>query len=242
VPLPVPGDVVEISMFDRSYRIVNPGRGRVGSKLAQGEPYERKLLVDCHQQHLTGTAFDVGAHIGNHTLFLAAVCGLRVHAWEPHDRSREMLLDNLALNPTLDVTVHDWAAGAGDGRGRFTPGMWIEFDPDRDGAAVKLDRGDVTVHSIDDHLDVDDLAVMKVDVEGMEPHVIAGAIGHIERCHPVIYAETHTPAAHADVAALLEPLGYQMTRGIRMGSPMERWQHPAGPRSHTTSVHEGTRT
>jgi len=225
------GDVVEISMFGRSYRIINPGAGRVGSKLAVGEPYERKLLVDCFQQHLSGTAFDVGAHVGNHTLFFAAVCGLRVHAWEPHARSRGMLCDNLALNPTLDVTVHEWAAGAEDGRGRFTDGMWIEFDPARDGAAVKLDRGDVPVHRIDDHLDVDDVQVMKIDVEGMEPHVIAGAIGHIDRCRPVIYAETHTGDAHREVEGLLGPLGYVMTRAIHMGSTMERWQHPAGPRT-----------
>lgn len=226
----MPGDVIEIEMFARSYRIINPGAGRVGSKLAMGEPYERKLLVDVYQQQLTGTAFDVGAHIGNHTLFLAAVCGFRVHAWEPYARSRAMLLDNLALNTTLDVTVHDWAAGAADGRGRFTSGMWIEFDPDRDGAAVKLDRGDIPVHRIDDHLDIDDLVVMKIDVEGMEPHVIAGAIGHIGRCRPVIYAETHTPDAHREVEQLLRPLGYAMTRAIHMGSTMERWQHPAGPR------------
>jgi FkbM family methyltransferase len=236
------GDVVEISMFDRSYRITNPGVGRVGSKLALGEPYERKLLVDCYQQHLTGTAFDVGAHIGNHTLFLAAICGLKVHAWEPYARSRAMLVDNLALNPALEVTVHDWAAGAVDGRGRFTPGMWIEFDPARAGAALKVERGDIPVHTIDEHVDVDDLAVMKIDVEGMEPHVIAGAVGHIDRCRPVIYAETHTPAAHAAVAALLEPFGYAMTRTIHMGSTMERWQHSDGPRSPTRSVHEGTST
>jgi FkbM family methyltransferase len=223
-------------MFGRPYRIVNPGVGRVGSKLALGEPYERKLLVDCYQQGFTGTAFDVGAHIGNHTLFLAAVCRLRVHAWEPHDRSRAMLADNLALNPDLDVTVHDWAAGEADTHGRFTSGMWIEFDPDRDGAAIKIERGDVAVHRIDDHLDVGDLAVLKIDVEGMEPHVIAGALGHIERCRPVIYAETHTPDAHSAVAELIEPLGYEMTRAIHMGSTMERWQHPTGPRtkeSHT---------
>jgi FkbM family methyltransferase len=216
-------DIVAIKMFGRRYRIHNPGAGRVGSKLANGEPYERKLLVDIHQQHRSGTVFDVGAHIGNHTLFLAAVCGFTVHAWEPHDQSREMLLDNLALNPGLDVTVHDWAAGDVDGRGRFTPGMWIEFDPTRDGATIKTDRGHVPVHRIDDMVDVPDLAVIKIDVEGMEPQVIAGALGHIERCRPLIYAETHTPAAHGAVAELLEPHGYEMTRAIHMGSTMERW-------------------
>ena len=204
-------DVVTIEAFDRSYRIVNPGPGRVGSKLAQGTPYERRLLVDCYQQGLSGTAFDVGAHIGNHTLYFAAICGFTVHAWEPFDESRAALEANLALNPDLDVTVHDWAAGATDGRGRLTD------------MAIKLDRGDVPVHAIDDHLDVSDLAVIKIDVEGMEAEVVAGALSHIIRCRPVIYSETHTPQSHASVAALLEPLDYCMTRAIHMGSTMERW-------------------
>jgi FkbM family methyltransferase len=220
-------DIVTIKAFGRAYRIINPGPGRVGTKLAHGEPYERKLLVDCYQQGLGGAAFDIGAHIGNHTLYLAAVCGFRVHAWEPHDRSREMLQANLALNPTLDVTVHDWAAGIEDNRGRFTRGMWLEFDPTRDGDTLKLERGHVQVHRIDDHLDVPDLAVIKVDVEGMEADALAGCMSHIIRCTPVIYAEAHTPESHDSVAELLEPLGYEMTRAIHMGSTMERWTHAA---------------
>ncbi len=225
-------DVVTIRGFGRDYRINNPGAGRVGSKLAHGEPYERKLLVDAYQLGLVGTAFDVGAHIGNHTLYFAAICGLTVHAWEPYDESRFMLEENLALNPSLDdrVIVHDWAAGAAHTRGRFTSGMWLEFDPTRDGSTLTLERGHVQVHPIDDEVDVPDLAVMKVDVEGMEADVIKGALGHIERSRPVIYSETHTQESHDSVAALLEPLGYRMTKPVRMGSVMERWQHPKGPR------------
>lgn len=223
--MPEPGDVVTIDGPGRSYRITYPGPGRVGSKLVHGEPYERRLLADIHRLGLSGTAFDVGAHIGNHTLWLAAVCGFRVHAWEPHDGSRAQLEANIALNPDVDVVVHDWGAGAGDGRGRFTSGMWIEFDPGREGAALHLDRGGVQVHAIDDMLDVADLAVVKIDVEGMEADVITGARRHLTRCRPVVYAETHTPVAHRSIRRAL-PRGYRMTARIVMGSTMERWEHP----------------
>ncbi len=217
------GDVVTIQAGDRSYRIVNPGPGRVGSKLANGEPYERKLLQAIRRMELAGTAFDIGAHIGNHTLYLAAVCGLKVHAWEPFDESRASLAHNLSLNPDLEVVVHGWAAGASDTVGRFTSGMWIEFDPSRDGATMKLDRGEVPVHRIDDHIDVDDVAVIKVDVEGMEADALAGATRHIERCRPVIFAEAHRQTDHDKVADVLEPFGYRCTDTIRMGSPMDQW-------------------
>lgn len=214
--------ICTIEAFDAAYQIEDPG-GRVGSKVTRGEPYERKLLVDIHQHQLTGTAFDIGAHVGNHTLYLAAICGLKVHAWEPHDQSRQMLEANLALNPDLDVTVHDWAAGDRDTRGRLTSEKWIEFDPSRDGAHMKMDRGGIAIHRIDDHLAIDDLAVIKVDVEGMEAPALDGAIDHIRRCRPVIYAETHTKHAHRRIAEVLEPCGYRMTRAIHMGSTMARW-------------------
>lgn len=220
------GDVVTIESFGHFYRIVNPGPGRVGSKLANGEPYEKKLLQEIARQGFVGTAFDIGAHIGNHSLYLAAVCGLRVHAWEPFADSRAQLEQNLTLNPHLQVEVHSWAAGDRDTRGRFTSGMWLEFDPTRDGAAMKVDRGDIPVHRIDDHVQVDDLAVVKVDVEGMEAAALSGAIRNIERCRPVIYAEAHTASDHDSVADVLEPLGYVMTHTVRMGSPMDRWAVP----------------
>lgn len=223
-------DVVTIEAFGHDYRIINPGPGRVGSKLANGEPYERKLLQDCYQLGLKGTAFDVGAHIGNHTLYLAAVCGFVVHAWEPYGESRAALEANIELNPGLDITVYGWAAGAEDGRARFTSGMWLEFDPNREGDKLTLERGHIPVHRIDDLVDVKDLAVVKIDVEGMEHDVVAGAIGHIERSRPTIYSETHTRTAHDQMAAVLEPLNYRVAKTIRMGSNMERWEHPEGPR------------
>lgn len=208
------GGVVTIRSHGRSYQIHNPGAGRVGSKLAQGIPYERKLLEHIAERRLTGTAFDIGAHIGNHSLFLAAICGLRVHAWEPSDRSRMALQRNVMANPMLDVTIHGWAAGAEDTRGRYAGAMAIEVDG----------CGPVEVRRIDDHLDVDDLAVIKVDVEGMEADALAGCVRHIERCRPLIFAEAHTEQSSSEVGAVLEPLGYQSAGFIRMGSPMQRWE------------------
>lgn len=212
-----------ITQGTRSYRIADPG-GRVGSKIRHGEPYERKLLTDVRQHRLTGTAFDVGAHVGNHTLYLAAVCGLKVHAWECHAPTAERLRDNLALNPDLDVTVHTWAAGAEAGFGRLTGERWVEFDPTRDDSGTVEAGGDIRIAAIDDELHVDDLAVVKVDVEGTEADVLAGMIRHLARCTPLVYAETHTPEAHKLTADVLEPLGYRMTRAIHMGSTMERWE------------------
>lgn len=215
-------DTVTITFDQRSYQINNPGAGRIGSKLAMGIPYEHKLLHHIYRLGLTGSAFDVGAHIGNHSLWFAAICGLKVYAWEPFADSLFQLQANIALND-LDITVFDWAAGDRDTTGRFTPGMWVEFDPTREGDKLHLDRGTVPVHPIDAKLNVDDLALVKVDVEGMEHHVLGGLTEHLTKNDPVVYAETHTRTAQAKTAAVLEPLGYRVRQTIQMGSPMVEW-------------------
>lgn len=212
-----------ITQAGRSYRIHDPG-GRVGSKVRHGEPYERKLLTDIRQHRLTGTAFDIGAHVGNHTLYLAAICGLKVHAWECHAPTVARLRENVALNPDIDVTVHEWAAGREAGFGHLTGDRWVEFDPTRTDSGAVAAGGDIKIAPIDDELRVDDLAVVKVDVEGTEADVLAGMIRHLARCTPLVYAETHTIDAHQATADVLEPLGYEMTRAIHMGSTMERWE------------------
>ena len=212
-----------ITQAGKSYRIIDPG-GRVGSKVSHGEPYERKLLTDIRQRRLTGTAFDIGAHVGNHSLYLAAVCGFTVHAWECHAPTVERLRANLALNRGIDVTVHEWAAGREAGTGRLTDGRWVEFDPARHDRGVLVDGGEIRVAPIDEMLNVNDLAVVKVDVEGTEADVLAGMIRHLARCTPLVYAETHTIEAHQATADVMEPLGYEMTRAIHMGSTMERWE------------------
>lgn len=216
--------VTTIEAHGRTYRINNPGTGRVGSKLNMGIPYEQKLLNQVYNDHHTGVAFDIGAHVGNHTLFFAAVCGLTVHAWEPYDLSRGMLEDNIALNPGLDITVHPWAAGDRHTRGRFTTGMWLEFDPERDGDTLKLERGHIPVHPIDDEVNIQNVAVVKIDVEGMESEVLAGMVNHLDRDRPVVYTEAHTDHDLLKIRRVIGPLGYKVVRYLHMGSRQVRWE------------------
>ena len=54
--------------------------------------YELDVLMKCREIYLPGTAVvDVGANIGNHSVFFGAVLGARVHAFEPYRPSFELL-------------------------------------------------------------------------------------------------------------------------------------------------------
>jgi hypothetical protein len=49
-----------------------------------------------------------------------------------------------------------------------------------------------------------------VDVEGMEPAVLRGARGTIEKHRPVLYVENDRPASSRDLIALIQSLGYRL--------------------------------
>lgn len=211
--------VVDLTRHETRWRVYNRG-GRLGQALTAGRPYEHQLLDEIYERHLSGMAIDVGASVGNHTLFLAAVCGLSVIAIEPDPLAHEMLLDNLALNPGLDVETFQVAAGRQqsmryDCRGTLTSLHRVEPCVD----------GDVVIVAIDEILDEQcDVTLVKVDIEGHEADALDGARATLMRCHPLVYTEAHSRTAGRKIADVLEPLGYRHTGTLQMGSPMMRWE------------------
>lgn len=166
--------------------------------------YERDLLNDMASRVRTGTAIDVGAHIGNHSLWMAS-CGLDVVALEPNPSSRAQLERNVALNNLRSkVKVLGLAAGRVAGRGRVKV-----LNPQNTGMSQVLsdDFGDIDIVTIDD-LVLDNVTLIKIDVEGAELDILHGAQNTIARFHPVLYVEAAEESARRAVEAFLEPLGY----------------------------------
>lgn len=167
--------------------------------------YEIDLLEDIHRRITPGTAIDVGAHIGNHTLWLAAVCGMDVVAFEPFEPSRQQLERNIDANGLRSrVQVRAAAAGDKDGTGRIVPGT----EGNSGTTTIKRHgRGSVAIETIDG-LALEEVRVIKIDVEGGELAVLKGARDTIARCRPVVYVEAATDERRAAVDALMSDLGY----------------------------------
>jgi FkbM family methyltransferase len=197
-----------IKAHGSSYRICDPG-GHIGEALHEGRPYEGPLLEHIYARGFTGLAVDAGAHVGNHALWLAVVCGLEVIAVEP--LSTPELRRNIALNG-LEGRVRIWpfALGAREeckgttGKGRLRGEGEIRVEP--------LDAADLR-----------GLSLLKVDVEGMEADVLSGGIETIRRERPVIYAEAWDDEAHQRVAEVIEPLGYRHVNTFG-ATPLEEWE------------------
>jgi FkbM family methyltransferase len=202
-----------IEAHGSSYRIHDPG-GIIGKCLVGGDPYERKVLERIYREELAGgLAVDVGASIGNHSLWFAAICGLNVIAVEPLDFKR--LEENVALNPDLDIEV--WPFGLGD---RLYTGEVVGAPAHVIGDTFPTEG--VRIRRLDDLNLSAPLSLLKVDIEGMEPQMIRGGIETIRRDRPLIFAEAIKPAAHRRVAAVLEPLGYRHHKTYG-ATPLEEW-------------------
>jgi FkbM family methyltransferase len=126
---------------------------------------------------------DVGANIGNHSLYFAAfMAPTAVHAFEPLPANLRLLEANVRNWPA--VIVHALALSDKAAVLHMTP------VPTNMGASAITDDGPVAVAAATlDSFDFADVTLLKIDVEGHEEHVLAGAQLTIARCHPPVLVE-----------------------------------------------------
>ncbi len=149
----------------------------VGRLTERGRCYESDLLTDMKERVRPGSlVVDVGAHMGVHTVWLGAICGCQVVALEPRPQMFEKLRANVRAN-RLDVRLIQAAAGSAPGWGSMED--------------MTLHPGEGRVRIITlDSLRLEDVALVKIDVEGFEMQVLAGAEETISRSKPLLYVES----------------------------------------------------
>jgi FkbM family methyltransferase len=125
-----------------------------------------------------GVALDVGAHVGFWSMWLA-LHFQEVHAFEPVPEHVECFKKNVKDL----VDIHEHAVGA------VKSLVCINRHPDNSGKASIGDGADfVDVRSIDSY-QFEDVALIKIDVEGYESEVLMGAAKSIARCKPLVILE-----------------------------------------------------
>ncbi|ANY15961.1 FkbM family methyltransferase [Bordetella pseudohinzii] len=176
--------------------------------------YELQMLLDIAARVRPGTVIlDIGANIGNHTVFFGLFCqaGL-VMSFEPQPAVYQTLRRNVSLNALQDC-VKTFPVGLGRQARRARLG---QVDPNNIGM-TKLDlaaEGDIEVRVLDELLheleNPPEVSVIKIDVEGMELDVLRGAGLLLKSQRPMIYAEAATEAELASLRNYLEPMGYRV--------------------------------
>lgn len=164
------------------------------------------------------TALDIGANIGNHSLFFARRFR-SVHAFEPNPRTFGVLSVNARL--VDNITPHNIGLGAEPGT------LSLAFDPLNVGEASlvssadaasassqRLNHCDVRVERLDDIAgDFGAVALVKIDVEGFEPQVLRGGAKFLRDQRPVIVFEQNGSAfvdGRSETVELLQAAGYAL--------------------------------
>jgi FkbM family methyltransferase len=153
-----------------------------------------------------GVMIDVGANIGNHTIYLAKYCATKVMAFEPFPDTFKLLDKNITDNG-LRFNVIAGNYGLSDSNE-------IVFMKSVDGNAGmnKVDSdGDAKVELIpfDLFLDlVDPITLIKLDCEGYEEKALLGMIQTVKKHKPALFIECQTEKELVAISKILIPLGY----------------------------------
>ncbi len=204
------GNFASFEYGGETYRIFHPNSQDHIFKRIQASSgfYEVELLEMLRPALAPGDlVVDVGANIGNHTVFFAGVCGCRVIAIEPNQTALEGLRRNVEANGLEDrVSILPYAVGAAISAGRLHEGSadnigltTVEVDDD----------GDLEIRPLDDLVEeASQLRLIKIDVEGMEMDVLKGAKSVLQASRPILALEAATVDQFSDLETVLKPLNY----------------------------------
>lgn len=190
--------------WQRKYRILE--------QLGQSRPDLQLAVSMCDPDRVS---VDIGADVGQFTIAMLAA-SRSVIAFEPRPaQARELA----SMFGAVGAAVRIEPVALSDKPG-VTAMRVVESEPgrstiDNDNALSDVSGGevqsiDVPVKRLDD-LGLDDIGLIKIDVEGHELAVLRGAADTIVRNRPAILVEAeerHHPNAVGEVTALLTELGY----------------------------------
>lgn len=131
---------------------------------------------------------EIGAYLGNHTLYFSKIIGCNVHTFEPTKSSYNVVLNNLKMNYVSNVMVYNKAAAAKNGFMRMKT-----RDIKNPGANqfIYTDSGDFECVRTDS-IDFENVDFIKIDAEGGEFEALKGCQGLIDKFKPIIMIEVES--------------------------------------------------
>jgi FkbM family methyltransferase len=176
------------------------------------------LKVFGHLARTSRQIVDVGANTGLFTLLAGTLNPSgTIHAFEPFPGAADMLETNLRANRLTNVRVT--RAAVADQPGTL-PLYFNDALRLTQGASLRnwdyvTGKVEVPVLRLDDYLaekGVETIDLLKVDVEGSEPEVLAGAEATIARCKPEIVCELIKDDCYPKLREFVRRHGYRAYR------------------------------
>jgi FkbM family methyltransferase len=209
-------DLVSIVAGRDGYFMVNPKDIYIGNALIIYGEYNGHEAAYLKRLVKPGdNMIEVGANIGSHTVGLAKAIGPqgRLIAFEPQRSCYAFLQAQIALNQLDNVIALDEGIGSQPGQlwyakpdytqpGNFG-GVGLTAQPAANTQAVDIVR-------LDDRLGDISVALIKIDVEGMEEEAVRGGMKLIEKSQPILYVENDRVEKSRSLITLILQLGYRL--------------------------------
>lgn len=138
---------------------------------------------------------DVGSNTGTHMLAMSNVCD-KIHCFEPYPRILTSLKRHVSANQLSNVTVHEFGLSTDNIVAKYFENVYSNFGAGSFEAQhenvettsnmeLPLRNGDQALTEIG----FDKIDIVKIDVEGHEPSVLAGMADHMKKMRPIVFWE-----------------------------------------------------
>lgn len=177
--------------------------------------YERLELAHLKANYvpIDGVCLDIGANIGNHSIFFAKNCHVsKVFAFEPVPSTFAILKRNIELN-NLEGCIRAYDYGISN----CAKSASIDYFDESNIGGTSLAEdvgGPLKLFALDDipfpNVKID---FVKIDVEGMEYEVLCGGAQFFAKNKPVVYIEIF-PDRFDKVDSLMNTYGYSLVESL----------------------------
>ncbi|MBP6948859.1 MAG: FkbM family methyltransferase [Candidatus Pacebacteria bacterium] len=201
---------------------ISPENGFIDNYIFLYGVYE-SFILDIINTHLhKGMTFvDIGANIGQHSMYAASIVGNKgsVYAFEPIPRIYKQLLSSSKENNFQHI-LHAKNIALGEKESKETlyisqknigGSSLVNQEETNENITVIIKNGDTELKQLA-HIDM-----IKIDVEGYEYEVLTGIEQTLQKHHPKILIEfsgyfydTHTKDHGAKIISLLKQIGYSL--------------------------------
>ena len=171
---------------------------------------------------------DIGANIGNHTLYLARKTGCQVISFEPNPDLHIPLEKSIIYN-NLESSITLIKKGVGSSIGK---GAFLKANPQNLGAqSITLienelleDETAFEITTLDSFIFKDTIKAIKIDVEGMEIDVLKGAVKTILKHKPDLFIEAQALEDYKKISGYLSDIHY-VYWGTYNATPTHHFTH-----------------
>jgi FkbM family methyltransferase len=212
----------------------------IGIEILQFGIYEERLLsmlfddvLAPYRADFAGKmALDIGANIGNHSVYLAQQFK-RVISFEPGSVAYHLLCANRILNKSYNIEPHQIGLSDQDAQASLVQVQLdnigsnaVSADAGTGSETIKLCRGDDLLKSL---ASPEQIALEKIDVEGHEIEALRGLESTLRAQRPIILFETtgkQGPSGSVAILDLLRSFGYLNFYTLAKDFPFPQWRSP----------------